>query len=340
LAVDNPLNNSQTIDWMAVKIDTLPNSQLSYTPPVKTVATFRYTLRNDLFWHDGSKVTSWDAKFSLVTLRTQGSLFGAVLSPMACTDPTSCLDGVRVLSPTQFDVHVSVSGLATQAFVSSVPILPGRHWSTDISPSNCVTNWDTDANNPSFSAQQVLENCMQVGLTPLSYANCPNTLKSRNCYDPFSDSVFIGSGPWLCTAPGQRIGGGCSSSGTEIPGVGGSITLRRNSFGTSPGGSQLTYFRSSGNLALWAYSGDRGNFGTDFLNYGQVTLCFGKPVGTSGCTVWQHGIGGSAAGTIVGLSQVSIVQRFDGVNWVAPYDWIASAPQNIATFPPVLYEGA
>jgi hypothetical protein len=115
--------------------------------------------------------------------------------------------------------------------------------------------------------------------------------------------------------------------------------LTRYGMGTTPGGSLNTYFRSSGNLALWAWSQDRGNFQSDFLNFGVVSLCFGKPVGTPGCTVWQHGIGGSAAGTPVGLAQVSIVQRFVGVNWVAPYDWILSPPQNIAAFPPVLHEG-
>ncbi len=124
------------------------------------------------------------------------------------------------------------------------------------------------------------------------------------------------------------------------PGVGGSYTLTRNGIGTIPGGSLNTFFRSNGNLALWIWTGDTGVFSTDFLNFGVVSLCFGKAVGTSGCTVWQHGIGGSSAGTTVGLAQVSIVQRFVGVNWVAPYDWIASAPQNIAAFPPILYEGA
>jgi hypothetical protein len=116
--------------------------------------------------------------------------------------------------------------------------------------------------------------------------------------------------------------------------------LTRYGIGTVPGGSLNTYFRSSGNLALWSYSGDRGDFSKDFLNFGAVSLCFGKPVGTAGCTVWQHGIGGSAAGTVVGLTQVGIVQRFVGINWVAPYDWTASPPKGIATFPPVLYEGA
>ncbi len=174
-------------------------------------------------------------------------------------------------------------------------------------------------------------------ITP-SGSNVDNT-KIQPTYDPVASGNLIGSGPWMCGS-GSGIGGpSCSSVGTQSVPPGGSWTLSRYGLGTTPGGSLNTYFRSSGNLALWVWSGDRGIFSQDFLDFSVIGLCFDKPVGTSGCTVWQHGIGGSATGTPVGLAQVSIVQRFVGVSWVAPYDWITSPPQDIAAFPPVLHEG-
>jgi hypothetical protein len=50
--------------------------------------------------------------------------------------------------------------------------------------------------------------------------------------------------------------------------------------------------------------------------------------------------GSASSPAPIGLTQVSIVQRFVGVNWVSPYDWNTSPPQDIAAFPPVLYEGS
>jgi len=123
------------------------------------------------------------------------------------------------------------------------------------------------------------------------------------------------------------------------PPVGGSYTLARYGAGTTPGGSLNTFFRSNGNLALWTWTSDTGSFGTDFLNFGQVSLCFGKPIGTTGCTHWQQGIGAPSGSSTVGLTQVGIVQRFVGVNWIAPYDWVSSPPVGITTRAPVLHEG-
>jgi hypothetical protein len=319
------------LDWMTIKTDQL--STLSYVPPANTVAAFRYTLRNDIFWQTGQKVTAWDLAFSYIAFRSTGVAGG--LAPMT---------GIKVLSPTQVDVDVSGMGPFTKLYLSN-PVLPGRNW---VNTSVCTASaWDSAANNPNFAtANTALTACIAPssavtasGVITATASNVDNT-KIQPSYDPVKSGNLIGSGPWQC-ASGSGIGGpGCSSSGTQSPLVGGSWTLTRYGTGTVPGGSLNTYFRSSGNLALWAWSQDRGVFNNDFLNFGQVSLCFARPVGTPGCTVWQHGIGGSAAGTIVGISQVSIVQRFVGVNWVAPYDWTMAPPQNIVAYPPVLHEGA
>ena len=66
LSTLNPLSNSQLLDWMTAtsSASPMPNSQLTYSPPAGTVATYRFSLRTDLFFHDGRKVTSFDAAFS------------------------------------------------------------------------------------------------------------------------------------------------------------------------------------------------------------------------------------------------------------------------------------
>jgi hypothetical protein len=340
----NPDSPQAYLDWMTIKTEQKALAELSYATPTGTVAAFRYTLRNDIFWQTGQKVTAWDLAFSYIALRSTGVSGG--LAPMT---------GIKVLSPTQVDVDVNAIGPFTKLFLSNT-VLPGRNW---VSPSVCsAAAWDNAANNPNFAAANTaLSACIAQAsavtasgvITPFTStggASNVDNAKIQPSYDPVrvptgaTTGNLIGSGPWQCSSGSTTGGPSCSSSGTQSPPVGGSWTLTRYGTGTTPGGSLNTYFRSSGNLALWAWSQDRGVFQSDFLNFGVVSLCFGKPVGTSGCTVWQHGIGGSAAGTTVGLAQVSIVQRFVGVNWVAPYDWTASPPQNIGTFPPVLYEGA
>jgi len=331
--ITNPDSSQAYLDWMTIKTDQLSAAGLSYVPPTGTVAAFRYTLRSDIFWQTGQKVTAWDLAFSYIAYKASG--VGPGLAPMT---------GIKVLSPTQVDVDVNAVGPFTKLFLSN-PVLPGRDW---VNTSVCTAaTWDAAAGNPNFAtANTALTACIapssavtSSGVITPTASNVDNAKIQPN-YDPVASHNLIGSGPWMCGS-GSSIGGlGCSSSGTQSVPAGGSWMMTRYGVGTTPGGSLNTYFRSAGNLALWAYSGDRGNFGIDFLNFGQVSLCFGKPVATAGCTVWQHGIGGSAAGTTVGLTQVGIVQRFVGVNWVAPYDWTMAPPQNIVGYPPVLHEGA
>jgi hypothetical protein len=335
--VTNPDSPQAYMDWMTIKTDQIPVGSLSYTAPPTTVAAFRYTLRNDIFWQTGQKVTAWDLAFSDTAFKASG--VGGGLAPVV---------GIKVLSPTQVDLDVNAIGPFTKLFLSTF-VLPGRDW---VNTSVCTASaWDAAANNPNFAAaNSALTTCIaSSGVTPSGVIQ-PNQgvsnvdgNKITPTYDPVASGNLVGSGAWSCGHADTSATGGpsCSSTGKQATNPGDSWTLTRFGIDTVPGGSLSgTYFRSMGNLALWTYSGDRGVFSTDFLNFGAVSLCFGKAVGTTGCTVWQHGIGGSAAGTVVGLSQVSIVQRFVGVNWVSPYDWVNSAPQNIATFPPVLYEGS
>ena len=333
--VTNPDSPQAYMDWMTIKTDQIPVSQLSYATPAGTVAAFRYTLRNDIFWHTAQKVTAWDLAFSYIAYKSSGIAPG--LLPMV---------GVKVLSPTQVDIELNAVGPFTKMFISN-PVLPGRDW---VSSSVCTSSaWDAAANNPNFAAANTaLTACIAKSaavtasgvIQPIQGDSNVDSAKIQPSYDPVASGNLVGSGPWVCGS-GSGVGGpSCSSSGKQATNPGDFWTLTRFGQGTVPG-SSLTgaYFRGASTLALWVWGRSTGVFSTDFLTFGQISLCFGKPVGTSGCTLWQHGIGASPSG-IVGLQQVSIVLRFVGVNWVSPYDWVSAPPQNIVAFPPVLHEGS
>jgi len=113
---------------------------------------------------------------------------------------------------------------------------------------------------------------------------------------------------------------------------------------SSPTGS---YFRSSGLLALWIWTGNTGSLSNDFVNFSQVAFCYNKPLGTTGCTHWQQGIGASGGSSVIGIHQLSEVAVFFLVSWTHPYLWTDLT--NIGFGPgvsldgipaPVLYEGS
>jgi len=316
--IANPSSNGQLIEWMTVNSLQLSNSELTYQPPPGTVSTFRFSLRNDLFWHDGTKVTSWDVKFSFRTLKDTGAFQGTVLAPM--TD-------VTVLSPTQFDVNLNAVGPFTRLTLTSPTIIPGRYWSA-----SCAgTIWDGFV-----AARNVPNSC-----------NVADPAKIQPGYDPLLNGIVKGSGPWVCQSSTGVRGVGCDSKadGTQNPDIGGSYTLARYGLGHAPGSSLTdSYFHSNGALALWAWSGNNGDFTHDFINFSVVARCVGQAVtgGSTGCGHWQQGIGGdvNGAATKVDVPQIGIVSRFVGVNWVQPFAWPTTPPTGIASFPPTLHEGS
>jgi len=93
------------------------NSALPYAPPSGTNATFRYTLRSDMFFHDGKQVTSFDVAFSYLSLLATGAFQSSGSSPIIA---------ITVLSPVQFDFNVNSIG-PTTAFTLAWPlVMPGR----------------------------------------------------------------------------------------------------------------------------------------------------------------------------------------------------------------------
>jgi hypothetical protein len=173
----------------------------------------------------------------------------------------------------------------------------------------------------------------------------PDPAKITATFDPLANHILIGSGPWECLSSTGVLGAGCSTTGTMNPLPGGGFTLQRFGVGTSPGaGLNDHYFRSNGNLALWIWSQNNGDFTHDFINFTVVAACFGLPAlplgTTTGCGHFQQGIGASGGPVIVGSVQIAIVNRFIATNWVAPFVWNTSPPLGLVAMPPVLYEGS
>jgi YVTN family beta-propeller protein len=312
LHITNPSSPLQSIDWMTVNTKGLTNSQLTYTPPAGTQFTYRFTLRSDMFWQDGSKVTSWDVAFSYLTLKAEGAFQSSGLS---------ALTGVTVLNAVQFDVNFNANGPLTLLNVTDETIIPGAYWS------NCASTWSMDV-----ASGNVPSNCYAVNpsyISPSFDPSCPSNSVGSNGVCTVK-GILVGSGPWECISSTGELGTSCSDTGTQNPGIGHSYTLHRFGQGLLPG-STLTgsYFRSNGNLALWTWSGDVGDETHDFLNFGVVAFCFSKPVtgSTTGCGHWQEGIGGDVNGATspVGVTQVSIIARFFGVNQISPFSWFSSS---------------
>ena len=334
LGQQNPAALGQVMDWMTIRTQELANGALGYAPPTGTTDNFRFTLRTDLFWHDGHKVTSWDVQMSFASLLANGAFAGAGLAPLiplsgSCNaTPGNCADQITVLSATQFDVHVYQHGPFTQLGLMTTPVFPGRYWSAA-----GTAAWD---------------NCVAAGSCAASSMSAdPNKLGFT--YDPINAGIFIGAGSYKCistgvSTPAGTLGSGCSSTGLQNPPPGGSYTLTRNGLGFAAGSSpQNEYFRSSGALALYWWSGNTGDQVGDPLNFSRIAACVGQPTvplgQTSGCGHWQQGIGANGGPTVVGGIQVSIVLRFFLINWVSPFNLSTNPPTNIASFPPVLYNG-
>src|SRR5438309_172704 len=339
LAVTNPTSGGQLIYWMALSVNQLPNSGLTYTPPAGTSQTFRFTLRSDMFFQDGRKVTSFDVAFSYLALKGTGAFAGGGATPMT---------GVTILSPSQLDINLGAFGPFTLLSLTTVPILPGAYWTNAGSSAwnNAIMSCAT-TNAPCYPAQYTINSANPTTTSCALNCTFPATLMNVNtaqigaAYDPIANHTLVGSGPWECgpvTSSGSSTS--CSSSGTENPPVGGSYTLTRFGKGLPPASSiSGSYFRSNGSLALYLWSQDTGDGTHDFLNFSVVASCFGAPVASTGpCAHFQQGIGANGGPVSVGLAQVAIVNRFVGNNWVAPFNWNNSPPTGIIPLNPILYE--
>jgi hypothetical protein len=214
--------------------------------------------------------------------------------------------------------------------------------------------------------------CFGCG-SPLDY--CPMMMnvdasKTGALYDPIKDHILIGSSAWSCGA-GAGLGQNCAPGNIMNPGTGQSYTLQRNGLGITPG-APGDYFRSSGFLAEWLWTGDgictpaAQTCGVNnFSAAKQCVFLAPAPLGAipdinavfpNDCAHWQQGIGtfgattpagtgGCPAGTTpcgipVGSNQISTMKTYINVNWIYPDVWNSVNPPNgIVALDPVLYAG-
>jgi hypothetical protein len=339
----NPANNGQLYGYMTTGFPTqLSNSQLGYTPAAGTSVSYRFTLRGDQSWQDGAALTSWDVKFSYITLKATGAFQATGLFQI--TD-------VHALSSSVFDINLSSVGPFTLFTLGSATVFPGRHWSA-----GGLAAWDSAINSCANSPSP--DSCF-ISADPAANSVTPTV--SGPHFDPIANGILIGSSFLECTAipglpnpTGAAVGAGCTSTGFENPGVGGFYQLTRYGAGTTPGVAvpSSKYFRSSGTLAYYIWSGNNGQSTHDFINSSTAAFCFLKAVGTAGCTQWQQGIVNpvAAPGAPVGFLQISAVSNFQGVRWTDPFNWLPgisyacclftpNPPTGIAPLPLTLYEG-
>lgn len=343
LSVTNPMSSGQIIYWMVLSAQQLSSLSLTYPPPPGTQSTFRFTLRNDAFFQDGRRVTSFDVAFTYLSMIANGAYQSSALSNIT---------GITVLGPSQFDINVNSVGPFTLQSLTSPTILPGHYWTSagsaawDAGISSCTVQGAacylaqyTLGPIPATGAPSVLCNTAFSCAFPAAHLNAdPN--KITPSFDPLAAGILVGSGPWQCGTVTTSGSSSCSSTGTMNPPVGGSYTLSRFGKGVPPASSvSSVYFRSNGNLAVYIWSEDTGDITRDFLDFSGISSCYGLPVTSTGmCAHFQRGIGANGGPIPVGIQQIAIVNRFMGLSWVAPFNWVSSPPIGIIPLQPVLYE--
>jgi len=363
LGAINPLQNSQYFDFMSVNSAQLPNSQLTYVPPAGTVSTYRFTLRSDMYFQDGTPVTAFDVAYSYLSLKATSSFVGAGANPMS---------GVTVLSKNQIDINVNNFGPFTKNTLTGLYVMPGHYWNAA-----GTSSWDSaratctgSGASACYPVQYTLgaktfpagcgpnpgqTPCIPVVVASLNGAGSfpstnmnPDPAKIVATYDPLANGILIGSSSWECNnAAGTSLGTGCAPGNKMNPGIGQSYVLQRFGKGFVPNSPPFdVWFRSNGNLAVYLWSKDVGVFTQDFVNFTTMAACFNLPVTASApCAHFQTGIG-STNGTAgpaspVTINQVLAVNRFVGVNWIFPFDWRSTAaPTGIIPLSPLLHEGS
>jgi len=322
----------QLIDWM-----TTSHSFLCYPggPPCtsatlgygnstyfgNTSADLRLTLNRSNHWHDGGPVTAWDVKYSLINLNATGAYQATSLASIA---------HINVLDEFTLDLNLKAKGPFTDYFIGSITMIPGHVWSA------CgASTWNTGVTGKNIAGTSILnaaeDSCVGAFASP-NIATVGGVRADSPTFDPLANGLLIGSGPYTCESiggtghpPVGTIGGGCSIDNTQYPPFGlNDFTLTRSgctltASGTICGvaGSSSDYFRSSGALASYIWSGDIGSGSADFSKVLTVNSCHSSSP-SANCPHWAQGIGnpGGTGSNPVGLSQRLKVNLYKGVSWI------------------------
>jgi ABC-type transport system substrate-binding protein len=292
----------------------------------------KFSLRNDVFWHDGQQLKSSDVKYTFLSLQQIGS-------PL-----TTALIDVSILSDQNFMVHLNQLGPFQLLNFGLVGILPQHIWaSTTTSP--CV-----------------LKGSLQCTLN--------KSFLTGGGVDPVSTHMLIGTGGFVCKDLSTgAIGGGCTSTGSSTTGPGATIVLQRNGLG-SPGLTPTDYFRSNAKykVFLWADGvplATNGEGTVDIGDAGQAGTCFNLSPSTNpqcahldapativSCTSVAGSCGdangplagGPGTGALVGINEIAQIFARFGYVWNAaqggfPAVFAYNSFQGAQPIPQTLYAG-
>ena len=324
----------QNIDWMTTSHSFLcypggpgcTSTTLGYgnsTYFSNTAADLRLSLSRNNHWHDGGPVTAWDVKYSFINLNATGAFQATSLANIA---------HINVIDEFTLDLNLKAKGPFTEFFIGGVTIMPGHVWSA------CgASTWNGGVTGKNIAGTTIVsapeDACVGKFGAP-SIVTVGTTRADSPTFSVIGNNFLIGSGPYLCSSIGGSghpavgtLGGGCSIDNTDTPAFGlGDFTLTRTgctltSTGTTCGaaGSNSDYFRSSGALARYVWTGDIGSGSADFSKVLTVNSCH-SATPSANCPHWAQGIGNpslTSTSNPVGLSQRLAVNSLKGVSWIA-----------------------
>ncbi len=323
----------QLIDWMTTSHTflcypggpTCAATTLGYgnsTYFASTTADLRLTLNRSNHWQDGGPVTAWDVKYSFINLNATGAFQATSLANVA---------HINVLDQFTLDLNLRAKGPFTDLFIGGVTIIPGHVWSA------CgASTWNSYVTGKNIAGTTIVnapeDSCVGHFGAP-SIATVGGVRADSPTFSMIGNNFLIGSGPYTCQSIGGTghpvvgtLGGGCSLDNTDSPAFGlGVYTLTRTGCtltlsGTTCGvaGSSADYFRSSGSLAAYIWTGDIGSGSADFSKVLTVNSCH-SATPSANCPHWALGIGnpGGTGTNAVGLSQRLKVNSLKGISWIA-----------------------
>ncbi len=323
----------QNIDWMTTSHSFLcypggpacTSTTLGYgnsTYFANTSADLRLSLNRANHWQDGGPVTAWDVKYSFSNLNATGAFQATSLANVA---------HINVLDEFTLDLNLKAKGPFTELFIGGVTIIPGHVWSA------CgASTWNTGVLGKNIAGTNIVnapeDTCVGTFASP-SIVTVAGTRADSKTFDVVANNFLIGSGSFTCQSigglnhpPVGTIGGGCSVDNTQAPVSGlGDFTLTRtgctlSGTGTTCGvaGAATDYFRSSGALAKYIWTGDIGSGSADFSKVLTVNSCH-SPTPSANCPHWAQGIGNPSATSTnnpVGLNQRLAVNSLKGISWI------------------------
>ena len=299
--------------------------------PSGTVSDIKFSLRSDIFFHDGVQLTSSDFMFSWQAFASTGG----VVNPL-----TAGIVGVKVLNTVNFIVNLNSNSVFALFNAGGIPILP-QH----------------------ILAQDTITKCTTVGTPACTLVSDAATT------DPVSSYRYIGSGPYICLdSVANKVGGKCTATGNQSVPSGSSIVLSRNGLGQS-GTANSAYFRDSAKYKQWQWADVFSHGRVDILDVSSAASCLGKIV-TGGqnpnCLHWDTpaahitcvatagscntsslaGLGGNNGGTVTFI-EIQQAFRWFGVTWTTPFSYASlssttgcgGAGCGAQPVPQTLYEG-